>query len=161
MDLRHVMDRVIHSITLIGLVALLAMMVVVVINVLGRALFRAPFYGTVEFVEISGTFMVSCIAAYTQFKKGNVSVGIIVDRFSPRVQAIFDSFTLLLTLGIAAVLVWAALVAAVEMVQLKEITGIYEVIKYPFRFVWVFGLTVLFVMFLVDFIQSVGKVVQK
>jgi hypothetical protein len=52
-------------------------------------------------------------------------------------------------------------VAAVDMVEMKEITGIYEVIKWPFRFVWVFGLFMLALMFLADFVEAVAKVVKK
>jgi len=161
MALSRFMERVTRVITPVALGALLAMMVVVVINVLGRAFFRAPFYGTVEFVEISGTFMVSFMAAYVQFRKSNVSVGIFVDRLSPRTQAIIDVFTVFLTLGIVSILVWGSLVAAVEMVELKEITGIYEIIKWPFRFVWVFGLFMLALMFLADLVEAVAKVVKK
>ena len=52
------MERVTRVLTPIGLGALMIMMVAVVINVLGRALFRAPLMGTVEIVEITGTFLI-------------------------------------------------------------------------------------------------------
>ena len=161
MALLRFMERVTRVLTPIGLGALLIMMVAVVINVVGRALFRAPLYGTVEIVEITGTFLISFIAVYTQFKRGNISVGIVVDQMPPRAQGIIGIFGLLLCVGIVAVLAWAAFINAENMVRTNELTGIFEVPKYPLRYVWVFGLLVLWVMFLVHLIESLVKGVQK
>lgn len=160
-DFRHTIERVNRVVTPIGLAALVVMMMVVVVNVVGRALFQAPLYGAVELVQITGVFLVAFIAGYTQFKKQNVAVGIVVDRFRPRVQSIFDSFTLLLSLGAVALLIWASFVTAVEMVQANEITAVFQAPKYPYRIVWVIGLIVLGITLLVDFIESVVKAVKK
>ena len=161
MNLHNIMERVTRVLTVISFVAIVFMMMVVVLNVLGRALFRTPVYGAVEFVQIGGAIMVSFIAGYAQLHKQNVAVGTFVDHFSPRVQDIFNCIAWFFCMAATGVLVWSAYVTAMDMFKAHEITAIYETPQYQYRFVWLLGLIVLGLVFLVDFIESVAKVVKK
>jgi TRAP-type C4-dicarboxylate transport system permease small subunit len=161
MAFMRIMERITHAVTPIGLGALAIMMVVVVINVVGRAFFRAPLYGAVELVQITGAILVSFIAAYTQSKRSNVIVSIVIDKLSPGVQRILYVFTMFLSLVTVAALVWAAFSVALEMTLTREETGVFQVAQYPYRIVWVFGLAVLLFLLLAQFIESIGKVLKK
>ena len=145
----------------IGMWAIVIMMIVVSLNVIGRAFFRAPLYGTVEIVELAGVIFVSCILAYTQFQRENITVNALVDSLSPRLKALTNCFTQLLSLVIVAALVWTGSVRALEMLRVGEITAIFRIPQAPFRFVWVFGCLTLLAVLITQFIESLVKVIKK
>lgn len=145
----------------IGMWAIVIMMMVVSLNVIGRAFFRAPVFGTVEIVELAGVIFVSCILAYTQFQRENITVNALVDALPPRLQAITNCFTQFLSLLIVAALVWTGSVRALEMLRAGEITAIFRIPQAPFRFVWVFGCIALFAVLMAQFIESLVKVIKK
>ena len=145
----------------IGMWAILVMMTVVSLNVIGRAFFRAPVFGTVEIVELAGVIFVSCILAYTQFQRENITVNALVDSLPPRLQSITNCVTQFLNLLIVAALVWTGSVRALEMLRVGEITAIFRISQAPFRFVWVFGCIALFAVLSAQFIESLAKVIKK
>ena len=110
MDFSRFMEKASRILAPIGIGAIVIMMTIVVINVLGRAIINTPLKGTVEMVEMLGVIMVSFIIAYTQYKKRNIIVGIVADRMPPRMRAIVDSFTMLVSLAVVACIVWATAV---------------------------------------------------
>ncbi len=145
----------------IGMWAIVIMMTVVSLNVIGRAFFRAPLFGTVEIVELAGVIFVSCILAYTQFQRENITVNALIDVLPPRLRAITNCFTQFLSLAIIAALAWTGSVRAFEMLRVGEITAIFRISQAPFRFVWVFGCIVLLVVLIAQFIESLIKVIKK
>jgi TRAP-type C4-dicarboxylate transport system permease small subunit len=161
MGFMRFLERMNRVLVPIGMGALLIMMTIVSLNVIGRAFFRAPVFGTVEIVELTGVILVSFILAYTQLQGENIIVTFLVDKFPPRLKAIIDSFTKFLNLVIIAALIWTGSVRAVEMVRVREITAIFRITQSPFRFVWVFGCITLFLVLIAQFIESLVKVVKK
>jgi TRAP-type C4-dicarboxylate transport system permease small subunit len=161
MDFLRFLERMNRVLVPIGMGAILIMMIVVSLNVIGRAFFRAPVFGTVEIVELAGVIFVSFILAYTQLQGENIIVNIVVEKSPPRLHAIINSFTQFLSLVIVAALVWTGFVRALEMVRVREITAIFRITQAPFRFVWVFGCITLFLVLIAQFIESLVKVVKK
>ena len=161
MGFMRFLERMNRVLVPIGMGAILIMMIVVSLNVIGRAFFRAPVFGTVEIVELAGVIFVSFILAYTQLQGENIIVNIVVEKLPPRLHAIINSFTQFLSLVIVAALVWTGFVRALEMVRVREITAIFRITQAPFRFVWVFGCITLFVVLMAQFIESLVKVVKK
>ena len=161
MVFRRFLDRMNRVLVPIGMGAILTMMTVVSLNVIGRAFFRFPVFGTVEIVELAGVIFVSFILAYTQLQGENIIVTVLVDRLPPRLKAILNSFTQFLSLVIIAALGWTGFVRALEMARVKEITAIFRITQVPFRFVWVFGCVTLFLVLMAQFIESLIKVVKK
>jgi TRAP-type C4-dicarboxylate transport system permease small subunit len=161
MGFMRFLERMNRVLVPIGMGAILIMMVVVSLNVIGRAFFRAPVFGTVEIVELAGVIFVSFILAYTQLQGENIIVNIVVEKLPPRPHAIINSFTQFLSLVIVAALVWTGFVRAWEMVRVREITAIFRITQAPFRFVWVFGCITLFLVLIAQFIESLVKVVKK
>jgi len=157
----HFLEEMNRVLVRIGMWAILVMMTVVSLNVIGRALFRAPVFGTVEIVELAGVIFVSFILAYTQFQRENITVTALVDSLPPRLQAITNCFTQFLNLVIVAALVWTGSVRAVEMLRVGEITAIFRIPQAPFRFVWVFGCLTLLAVLITQFIESLVKVIKK
>ena len=139
----------------IGMVALVIMMTVVSINVILRIFFGLPIFGTVEVVELTGVIFLSLIFAYTQFKGENIYVEIVIDRLPQRLQTITNSLTMFLNLVIIAVLVWAGSIRALETVRFHEVTPIFRISQALFRFCWVFGCVILFLVLLEQFSQYI------
>ena len=155
------LERMNRVLVPIGMGAILIMMTVVSLNVIGRAFFRAPVFGTVEIVELAGVIFVSFILGYTQLQGENIIVNFLVDKLPPTLKAIISSFTQFLSLVIVAALGWTGLVRALEMARVREITAIFRITQVPFRFVWVFGCITLFLVLMAQFIESLVKVVKK
>ena len=74
----------------IGMICLGLVMLVVTVGVISRLLGH-PLLGTVELAEIIHFVVILFAFAYTQSKKEHISIGLLVDRFSPKVQLIFDN----------------------------------------------------------------------
>jgi TRAP-type C4-dicarboxylate transport system permease small subunit len=155
------LERMNRVLVPIGMGAILIMMTIVSLNVIGRAFFSAPVFGTVEIVELAGVIFVSFILAYTQLQGENIIVTVLVDKLPPRLKAIINSFTQFLNLVIVAALVWTGSVRALEMLRVREITAIFRITQGPFRFVWVFGCITLFLVLMAQFIESLVKMVKK
>jgi len=157
--------RLLESITRIlapiGIGAMIVMMTTVTFSVLGRALFSAPIYGSVEVVELTGAILVSFVVAYTQLRRRNIAVNIVVDRMSPRLRGAFDSVTLILSLAIMVVILWTGAIYAWETAVWGETTYVYEITTLPFRIIWLLGCTILCIVFIAQIIESLAKVVKK
>jgi TRAP-type C4-dicarboxylate transport system permease small subunit len=160
MTFSRFLERMNYVLVPIGMGAILLMMTVVSLNVTGR-FFGLPVFGTTEIVELSGVIMVSFILAYTQFDKQNVAATALIDKLSPKLQAITNSLTLFLTLVIVALLGWTGFVRAQEMLSAGEITAIFRVPQAPFRFIWVLGCISLLLVLIGQFIESLFKVRNK
>ncbi|MFC1942459.1 TRAP transporter small permease [Chloroflexota bacterium] len=144
----------------IGIGAMMVMMTVVTFNVIGRAFFHAPIYGSVEVVELTCLILISMVAAYTQLQRKNIAVSILVDRMSPRLREIFGVFTSLLSLFIMVLLLWNGATYAVETLSWGELTYVFELSTLPFRVIWLIGLSSLILVLISQIFQSLGKVVK-
>ncbi len=99
-----------HSITrgmsIIAAVIIGIMMVVNVADVGGRYIFNKPVYGA---YEIIGMLMICASAwglAYCEFGDRHVKIELIVDRFPPKAQAIFNSIAHFIALVTFSIITW-------------------------------------------------------
>lgn len=159
MALLRFIERVNRVMAPIGIGALLVMMSIVTINVLGRATINAPFFGTVETVELSGAIMVSGILAYTQFQRQNIAVTMLTDRMPKKLKQSLDVFSLLLGLVFVSLLIWTSSSFALSIP--KELTNIFQIARLPFRLTFSFGLFILFLVYLGQLMESLIKVVKQ
>lgn len=81
----------VRAFTWIGACAAAAMVIVIIINVIGRFLFRQPLHGTIELVELMTVVVVFSVLAYTELRRGHVHVDLVVSRFHRRAKAIVAS----------------------------------------------------------------------
>ena len=99
--LQKIVDSVSWGAALISTGALAVMTMVLVANVVGRSpLFNHPVAGTKELTELAMVCIVFLAFAWCAVKGAHINVGVVVERFSPRVQAIVDSITYLAGLGV-------------------------------------------------------------
>lgn len=66
-----------------------AMMLLSVANVIMRAIFRMPIYGTIEIVSYGALLTAAFAFPQNEMDDGNATMTLIVDAFKPRVKAVF------------------------------------------------------------------------
>ena len=92
-------------------VTFFGMMLLTVVDVTGRY-FARPVTGAYELTENLLIIAVCLGLAYTQIKKEFISIGVIVDRFSHRVQAFIDIFINLIFFILLSLMAWQTFVYA-------------------------------------------------
>ncbi|MFC1533037.1 TRAP transporter small permease [Thermodesulfobacteriota bacterium] len=145
----------------IGTTVLLLMMVLVVIDVSLRYVLNRPIPGIPELIE----FAMICVGflgiAWCAVRKGHVSVDLVVNHFSKKVQAGFDILAHLIGLVVFSLLSWQGFLQADQMRRIANASRTLHVPTYPFYFVLAIGCSVLCLVLLVDLIQSFKKVIEK
>lgn len=144
----------------IGVSVLIIMMFLIVANVLLRIVYK-PILGTPELVSY-GLVVVVCFGlAYTAILRGHVSVDLLVSHLPQRMQAAIDSITSLLSIGVFSVIAWQNAVYGWEKWLIGERSPVLGFPVIPFRYVVVFGCTVLCLALLLDLCKSLAKVFRK
>jgi TRAP-type C4-dicarboxylate transport system permease small subunit len=150
-------EKIVHRLTHFGIALggafLVAMMLVIVAVVFSRLL-HIGIAGATEMVEVFVIVTVAFALPYTALRKGHVVIEILLNRFKPRTQAILQAFCSFLTLSIWGLITWSAAVIMLEK-GLSEVSFLIKVPYLPFRIVWILGLILFCMAFLVDFIKSV------
>jgi TRAP-type C4-dicarboxylate transport system permease small subunit len=155
-------DRIVSTgLLVIGAVPLIVMMVVVTGNSLGRAIFRSPISGTIEIAGLAGAILVSAAVGFTARERGNVAVDALVSRLKPRVRAVFDAATFLLSLGGVSFLLYAVIVDGFKSMRLDDVTMTMSFPVAPFKFAWATGIFILACYLVVHLITAIKKCGEK
>jgi TRAP-type C4-dicarboxylate transport system permease small subunit len=137
-----------------GMFLLIPMMLLTTGDVIVRAGFARTIPGTVEISEyLLAAFILSGLA-YAQQVKAHPRVSFIISRFSPRVQAVVEIVTTLLSLFIISIVVWQGWVIAIEERAVSDVLRIPEA---PFRLFVAVGAFALSLELLIDLTTSVTK----
>ena len=117
-----------------GSAGLAIMMFLTLFDVIGRA-FDYPITGSVEVTELIMGLMIYLGVGYTTFLRGHIRVDILITNFSPRTQAILDSFTGIVALAITILISWHLFRLASGLLNNNDTTQIWEISLWPFGFV--------------------------
>jgi TRAP-type C4-dicarboxylate transport system permease small subunit len=139
---------------------LTAIMMLVVANVLVR-FFGQVIAGTYELIEITIVVTIAFAVGYTALEQGHVTVAIVVSRFSKHVQTIFQTFTLVISVGYLGLMVWATLDLIHAKAPLGEKTELLGVPFQPFRYIWLLGLLFFCFVLLIDLFRALRQGVRK
>jgi TRAP-type C4-dicarboxylate transport system permease small subunit len=147
-------------ILIVSTVILVAMMLLTVSDVFLRYILKNPVPDSQEITE----YLMICVAflgmAWVAVKNENITVDLIVPRFSPRVQAIFDSVTYLIGLVVVALISWRGFVEGIAVRQIGMDSLLLKIPEYPFYIVLGFGLAILCLVMLIQFVQHLNKAVK-
>lgn len=157
-------DRIIRKLSRwlswVAVVALVAIMFLTSADVTLR-FFGRPIPGTFEVVGFLGAVVISFALAYTQILQGHVAVEVVVSRLSQRKQAVIDSITFLLSIGIFSLIAWQSVVFATDLWLAGEVSPTEQIPFYPFVYGVGFGSAVLSLVLLLNFFESLSKAVRK
>ena len=140
--------------------AMTAILLLSIANIVSAAVW-APIFGTYELVGFLTVVTLSCAIAYCTVNDGHVAVDVLVSRFSPRTQAIFDVVVGILSVGIFVILAWQTALYATNMWQKGELSGTLMWPFYPLVYCISFGCFVTCLVLLVNLGKAVVKAVQK
>ncbi|MGD9045434.1 MAG: TRAP transporter small permease [Desulfobacterales bacterium] len=139
----------------VAMLAIVACMALVVTDVIRYQAVHKPLPGTHEVVELIASVILSMGIGYLTFVRGHVSVGILVDRFRPRVQAVFDLVTGVVALGFTIWLTEGMLEMAARNYRYGWVTGVLEIPRAPFIFLIALSLALACVVLARDVIKAV------
>jgi TRAP-type C4-dicarboxylate transport system permease small subunit len=150
-----VLGFVAEKIAWIAMFAIVACMGLVVTDVIRYQAVHKPIPGTHEIVELIAAVILSMGIGYLTFVKGHVAVGILVDRFRPRVQAVFDLVTGVIALGFTIWLAVGMFEMAMRNLRYGWVTGVLAIPRAPFMFLIALSMALTCVVLVRDMIKSV------
>ena len=152
-------DKVLRFVTekmaWVSIFAILACVALVVTDVIRYQAIGEPIPGAHEIVELIAAVILSMGIGYLTFVRGHVSVGLLVDLFRPRVQAVFDLVTGVIALGFTIWLTEGMVEMAIRNFNYGWVTGVLEIPRSPFMFLIAFSLALTCVVLVRDLIQAV------
>jgi TRAP-type C4-dicarboxylate transport system permease small subunit len=159
------LDRGVNGISRVvnitGVSLIMLMMLLITTDVILRYFFDRPLRGVYEIVAIMLVIVVCLAMAYTGIHKGLVAVDILVARFPPRLQALVDIFNSLLGLGLFFLISWKSAEQASIYKAANSLTFVSNLPVYPFVLVVTFGTGLLCLVFLVNLLKSLSRVMKK
>ncbi|MDQ1002906.1 TRAP-type C4-dicarboxylate transport system permease small subunit [Neobacillus niacini] len=124
----------------IAMIIIFVMMALISLAVIVRA-FGKPILGDVELVQFAMIVLIMFGLAYTQKEEAHVSIGLLVDKLSPRVQTILDIFSLILTIVFSWLISFVFYHGAVnEMTGTVIKSTLLSIPHYPFKYIIAIGL---------------------
>jgi TRAP-type C4-dicarboxylate transport system permease small subunit len=145
---------------IVSTVVVAAMMMLTVSDVFLRYILKNPISDSQQITE----YLMVCAAflgmAWVAVKNENITVDLIVPRFSQRVQAIFDSVTYLLGLGVVVLISWRSFLEGMAVRQIGIDSLLLDIPQYPFFVVLGFGLAILGLVMLIQLVQHLYKAVK-
>ena len=138
----------------------MAMVLLLCVYVLLRSV-GLPFRGAIEMTELLAALSISFAIAYCARERGHISVDILVARFSPRVQAILDSITGIIGIGLFALIAWFTGGYARQLWQGRALTWDLEIPYYHLVYMVAIGSGLVALILLGNLIKSLTKAVKK
>jgi len=123
--------------------------------------FKFPIMGTDDITAFLMAILVSFGLAYCAIRKGHVRVDLIVERLPSRVQAIIDTVTTLLGLGLCILITWQSFVNMVSLYTSGATSWTLNIIAFPFAGLVAFGFAWFTLVLLADFLNAIVRVVKK
>ncbi len=134
-------------------VAMVFIMVVIVANVILRIPWK-PLGGTVELVEMAGAILLALGVAYTAMLKGHIMVGILVEKFPPRIRWLSDIIVNLIALVFSFILARELFFYALSMLSRGYETGHLKIPVAPSIFLVAFGFIMLCMVLLLNLLRA-------
>jgi TRAP-type C4-dicarboxylate transport system permease small subunit len=152
----------IEKIFIAGAVVLFIMMMLTVSDVVGRYFFGKPIMGVDELVGLSLVCLVAVSLAYCQLQKGHIRIELLNEHLPSKAQVALDVVAYLFSLSGACLISWQTLDRAMAYLfatrgQMTQIMGIPY---FPFVLVLGLGFFLLAIASLIDFINSIVKVLK-
>jgi TRAP-type C4-dicarboxylate transport system permease small subunit len=152
-------EKVLQSVTekmaMVAMVAIVACVALVVGDIFKRTATAISIPGVPEIVELISAVILSMGIAYLTFVRGHVSVGVIVERFRPRTQAIFDIITYAIASAFAILLTWGAFEFGLFNQRAGWVTGHLKIPLAPFVYLIGVALALTSVVLIKEVVKAV------
>jgi len=142
-------------------VGLVAMLCLTVADIIAIKFFSWPIPGAIEIVAFFGVVVSGFAIAYNQQKHGHIQVDFLVIRFPERLQSGIKALVLLLALGLFAILAWRSYDFGRVLQTTGEVSMTQRIPFYPFVYTIVFCSITVCAVLVMQFLQSLVKVLKK
>ena len=137
---------------------LVLMLILVIGDIIGIKIFSAPIPGAIELVAFLGVVVTGFAVAYTQVRHGHIMVDFIVSKFPPVLASVIHVLTLIMAMIFFVLLAWRSFDYGYILQSSGEVSMTQKIPFYPFVYGMAFGFLVIFMVTVVEFIQSIIKV---
>jgi TRAP-type C4-dicarboxylate transport system permease small subunit len=145
----------------VGLAGLLVMMLITCIDVIGAKLFLRPVFGAIDIVMLSQLVAISFACAFALILGRHVRVEFLVARLPRRAQAVIDSIIFFLGLTLFILIIWRLCVYGYSLQTGGEVSATALIPLYPFAYgIALAGFPVCLV-FLLEFLNSLTRIVKR
>jgi TRAP-type C4-dicarboxylate transport system permease small subunit len=142
-------------------VILALMVLLTVIDVCLRYIFNNPITGSYELTEFMMAVLVFASVGFTQSVKDHVSVDLVITKLPGRVRALLEAITCLFAFGLFALAAWRNVLHTETTWERHDVSAELFIPVSPFVLFVALGLAVLSLVLLVQFFQSLSRVLKK
>jgi TRAP-type C4-dicarboxylate transport system permease small subunit len=142
-------------------VVLVLMVLLTVVDVCLRYIFNNPIVGSYEVTEFMMAVLVFASVGFTQSVKDHVSVDLVVTKLPDRVRALLEAITCLLAFGLFALAAWRNALHTGTTWERHDVSAELFIPVSPFVLFVALGLAILSLVLLVQFFQSLSRVLKK
>lgn len=123
----------------VALVTMSVMALFITVAAAARS-FEHPIVGDIELVQLGMVVLIMFGLAFSQAEDAHISIGLIVDRLSPRIQLISDVLGAILTWMISWLVAWIFVGDALKnLFETVITTDLWSIPFYPFKFIIMTG----------------------
>ena len=144
-----------------GMAFIIAMLFLTVVDASGRYSMDMPVRGSIELSSFFLIVATMLTGAYTVMIKGHITIGVFIDRFSERTQAIFNTVAYLLCSGFAIIAVWQTVIRANYLTIVQQGSGVLQIPFFPFYYLVAVGWGIFAVATIMYLVFSIRKAVNR
>ncbi len=145
----------------VGMIALTLMMAVITVDVILRIAINRPIRGSIEIAELLMLPAIFLAVGLVQYLKSNISVDVLYSKFPRKLQFITDILTSLLNLGICGLILRQAFVFQLYLIETHNMSMILKLSTAPFHVALVIGYILIFLVLVVQFVDTLMKAGKK
>ena len=161
----HLAETIIRQTSLtmgrVAIVFLVPMMLLTVADVFLRYFFNYAIPASTEFIEYLMVFVGFLGIAWCATKNRHIKVELIVGRFSPRVQAFFNSFNALAVIGVCTLLASQSISESIRARNLNWVSEATDIPWFPFFYVVALGYIILFFVMIIILVRSINEALKR
>ena len=137
------------------------MMVITCIDVVGAKVFMSPLLGAIDIVMLSQIVAIAFAASMALIVGRHIRVEFVFDLLPKRVQAVVNSFVILLGLGLFIVIIWRLGVLGHSYQTSGEYSATAYIPLYPFAYIVALASIPVCLVLIQKFLKSLKKRVEK
>ena len=145
----------------VGLAGLLVMMAITCIDVVGAKVFRWRLLGAIDIVMLVQIVAIAFAASMALILGRHIQVEFFIKLLPRRAQAVINSVVLLLGLGLFSAIMWRLSVLGHLLQTSGDYSATIRIPYYPFAYGIALASIPVCLVFLLEFIKSLKKRVQK
>jgi TRAP-type C4-dicarboxylate transport system permease small subunit len=155
----RIMRRILSVGVALGGSFLVGMMLLIVANIIYRTTGHV-ITGSYELSELMIVVTASFALGFAAFHKSHVDVKIVVSKFPERVQTVIEIIISFLAMGTWAIIAYASTIVLMDRWHTEE-SEMLLIPFFPFRLVLFIGLILVSLIYLMDMISALRKMVKK